>query len=116
MFLEFRIDGEPDEGSNNEVHVYSNGFSGGEVLLVDGNCGWRACYGASPEAGNYIEQQDQQLRQYVQQVPEYALDALRWAPLQDQQTQAEEQDRRMRAYIQQQFPDRPPIRFPQPGQ
>lgn len=42
-----------------------------EMLLADGNCGWRACYGPSIEGAVDIQQRDEQLRQDMENfVPE----------------------------------------------
>jgi hypothetical protein len=38
------------------------GLNGGEILLAQANCGWRACYGVSPNMGQLLQQRNDQIQ------------------------------------------------------
>jgi hypothetical protein len=40
----------------------------GEILLADGNCGWRACYGVSQPAGTELQPRNSQIQEDMRNV------------------------------------------------
>jgi len=68
MAREYFVRGSEDSAHNDEAkEEHKSPFNGG-IILADGNCGWRACYGVTPGIGAELDRRDQQIHRDMENV------------------------------------------------
>src|SRR5690349_13182368 len=58
----------PDLGAHNETKEEHKSSLNGAIILADGDCGWRACYGVTPQIGAELDRRDQQIHRDMENV------------------------------------------------